>query len=80
MDENHQDEITINNINPNHNMDIISQSTKKENILTNNIDNNGSIMNFNPNISRSIEYNIEEDMKDKCLDINLVSNYKLFIF
>ena len=82
LDENHQDEITINNINPNHNMDIISQSTiaKKENIITNNLEKNPSIMNFNPNISRSIEYNIEEDMKDKCLDINLVSNYKLFIF
>ena len=78
MDENHQNDITNNNINISHNIDIISQSTitaKKENIITNNLENNASIMNFNPNISRSIEYNIEEEMKDKCLDINLVSNY-----
>ena len=81
MDENHQNNITNNNINASHNIDIISQSTivKKENIITNNLDKNLSIMNFNPNVSRSIEYNKEEEIQDKCLDANLVSHYKLFI-
>ena len=81
MDENLQNNITNNNINASHNMDIISQSTiaKKENIITNNLEKNPSIMNFNPNVSKSIEYKIEEEIQDKCLDVNLVSYYKLCI-
>ena len=63
------------------NMDIISQSTiigKKENI--NNFERNNSIMNFNPCVSRSMEFNNEQITdNDKYLKVNLVSIYILLI-
>ncbi len=78
------DENKLNNNNTSNNnyLDIISQSTiavKKENLINNNLEKNISIMNFNPNISRSLEFNNAEFTDNKDLNINLVSNYKLFI-
>ncbi len=63
------------------NNDIISQSTviaQKDNLITNNLEKNLSIMNFNPSISRSIEIN-KEIIDNNYLNINLVSNYIYFI-
>lgn len=82
FDDNQQNNITNNNINISNHMDIISQSTitaKKKDIITNNLDKITSIMNFNPNVSKSIECNLEE-IQDKYLNINLVSYYKIFNF
>jgi hypothetical protein len=83
LDDHHQNNISNNNI------DIISQSSitaKKENIIKNNLENiitnnlerNSSIMNFNPNVSKSIDNNIVE-IQDKYLNINLVSYSILFM-
>ena len=69
------DEIQPNNYNNNN--DIISQSTinaQKENLFTNTLEKNLSIMNFNPTVSRSIELN-DEIIDNKYLNVNLVSNY-----
>lgn len=63
------------------NNDIISQSTviaQKDNLITNNLEKNLSIMNFNPSISRSIDIN-KEIIDNNYLNINLVSNYIYFI-
>ena len=83
LDDHHQNNVS------NNNMDIISQSSitaKKENIIKNNLENiitnnlerNSSIMNFNPNVSKSIDNNIVE-IQDKYLNINLVSYSILFM-
>ena len=87
MDDHHQNNVSNNNI------DIISQSSitaKKENLIrivsiianrtkeTNNLERNSSIMNFNPNVSKSIDNNIVE-IQDKYLNINLVSYSILFM-
>lgn len=69
------------NMNMSNNNDIISQSTviaQKDNLITNNLEKNLSIMNFNPSISRSIEIN-KEIIDNNYLNINLVSNYIYFI-
>ena len=71
-----------NNMNVTNYLDLISQSTitaKKENIINNNKEKNISIMNFNPNISRSLEFNNEQIPDNQYLNINLVSIYILFI-
>jgi len=68
-------------MNMSNNNDIISQSTiiaQKDNLITNNLEKNISIMNFNPSISRSIEIN-KEIVDNNYLNINLVSNYIYFI-
>ena len=70
------EEIQPNNYNNNNN-DIVSQSTvnaQKENLFTNTLEKNLSIMNFNPTVSRSIEIN-DEIEDNKYLNLNLVSNY-----
>ena len=78
FDDNHINNITNNNIS--NNIDIISQSTitvKKENLFTNTLEKN--IMNFNPNVSRSLEFNNEQIPDNQYLNINLVSIYIIFI-
>lgn len=68
-------------MNMSNNNDIISQSTinaQKDNLITNNLEKNISIMNFNPSISRSIEIN-KDIVDNNYLNINLVSNYIYFI-
>lgn len=77
FDDKDQNNIT-NNINISNNNDIISQSTiilQKENIKANNLEKNNSIMNFNPNASKSMEYQKDEITGNKYLNINLVSRY-----
>ena len=80
FDDNHINNITNNNIS--NNIDIISQSTitvKKENLFTNTLEKN--IMNFNPNVSRSLEFNKEQIPDNQYLNINLVSFiYYIIIF
>jgi hypothetical protein len=78
-EDNQINNITNNNIS--NNIDIISQSTitvKKENLLTNTLEKNVAIMNFNPNVSKSIEYNNELITDNDYLNINLVSNYFIY--
>ena len=78
---NQQNNINNFNMNMSNNNDIISQSTviaQKDNLITNNLEKNLSIMNFNPSISRSIEIN-KEIIDNNYLNINLVSNYIYFI-
>lgn len=74
-DDNEQNMIN-NNIN---NIDIISQSTIQGKKGNNNLERTTSIMNFNPSVSRSMEYNNEKITDNKYLTVNLVSIYKLFI-
>lgn len=79
FEDNQLNNITNNNIS--NNIDIISQSTitgKKENVFTNNLEKNITIMNFNPNISKSIEYKNEIIIDNQYLNINLVSNYIIY--
>lgn len=69
--------IDVSNNNSNNN-DLKSQSTitaKKEYLITNNLEKNGTIMNFNPGVSRSMEFNIKEQTDSKYLNIYLVSPY-----
>ena len=76
------DEVQPYNISNNNN-DIISQSTivaQKENTFMNTLENNNlSIMNFNPTVSRSLEANIEIT-DNQYLNINLVSNYIYLLY
>ena len=79
FEDNQLNNITNNNIS--NNIDIISQSTitgNKENVFTNNLEKNITIMNFNPNISKSIEYKNEIIIDNQYLNINLVSNYIIY--
>ena len=72
-----------NNMNVTNYLDLISQSTitaKKENIINNNKEKNISIMNFNPNISRSLEFNNDQIADNKDLNIDLVSKYIIYYF
>ena len=72
-----------NNMNVTNYLDLISQSTitaKKENIINNNKEKNISIMNFNPNISRSLEFNNDQIADNKDLNIGLVSKYIIYYF
>ena len=78
-EDNQINNITNNNIS--NNIDIISQSTitvKKENLLTNTLEKNVAIMNFNPNVSKSIEYKNELITDNDYLNTNLVSNYFIY--
>lgn len=66
------------NIDVSNNNDIKSQSTitaKKEYVITNNLEKNGTLMNFNPGVSRSIEFKMEEQTDSKYLNLYLVSHY-----
>lgn len=75
-------DVKVQNNNITNNNDIISQSTiilQKENLITNNLEKNLTIMNFNPSVSRSIEFKKEELIDNEYLNANLVSEYLLFI-
>ena len=66
------------NIDVSNNNDIKSQSTitaKKEYVITNTLEKNGTLMNFNPGVSRSMEFKMEEQTDSKYLNIYLVSLY-----
>ena len=75
-------DVKVQNNNITNNNDIISQSTiilQKENLITNNLEKNLTIMNFNPSVSRSIEFKKEKLKDNEYLNANLVSEYLLFI-
>ena len=66
------------NIDVSNNNDIKSQSTitaKKEYVITNTLEKNGTLMNFNPGVSRSVEFKMEEQTDSKYLNLYLVSIY-----
>ena len=78
FDDNQLNNITNNN-NISNNIDIISQSTitiKKENLFTNTLEKN--LMNFNPNVSRSLEFNKEQIPDNQYLNVNLVSIHIIY--
>ena len=66
------------NVDVSNNNDLKSQSTitaKKEYVITNTLEKNGTLMNFNPGVSRSMEFKMEEQTDSKYLNIYLVSLY-----
>ncbi len=76
IEEKEQNCITFNiDASNNNDFNLSTITGKKEYVMTNTLDKNGTLMNFNPGVSRSIEFKMGEQTDSNYLKIYLVSLY-----